>query len=649
MLNRLLLLPRSYKRAMALAVDVVGLPFAFWLAMSVRLDRFFFDYSGELSASLLVTFSATLYLFVRLGLYRAVVRFMSDQAVFAILIGVTVSALTLAATSFIFQAWLPRSVPFIYWCIALLFVGGSRMLVRAWLLQYNRREKEVVIIYGAGSAGVQLVTALMQAGNYRAIAFVDDDSSKHGTIIQGVRVYAPELIPKLIEKYECQRVLLALGRASHAQRALILRFLEPYPLIVQTVPQMEEVLSGKARIEEVRDIDIEDLLGRDVIDEGPRNHFPTIAGKVVLVSGAGGSIGGELCRQILARNPHKLVLLDISEFGLYQIHKELLGRIRSAQYSVEIVPLLGSVEKKQRMEAILRDFGVHTVFHAAAYKHVPLVESNVIEGVRNNVFGTWFFAEAAISAGVESFVLISTDKAVRPTNVMGASKRVAELILQALARRQGHTRFSMVRFGNVLGSSGSVVPLFREQIRQGGPVTITHPDIIRYFMTIPEAAMLVLQASSMAEGGDVFVLDMGEPVKIVDLARKMIHLMGLRVMDERNPHGDIEITFTGLRPGEKLYEELLIGNNPVGTLHPRIMKTHERSMGWSELQDLLANLDEACSSCDCERVRELLCSAPTDFVPVNQVDDLAWKQARAGQKNVISLIAAAAAKKIRDV
>ncbi|MCP5160062.1 MAG: polysaccharide biosynthesis protein [Hahellaceae bacterium] len=648
MLNQLLLLPRSYKRILSLGVDVVGLPFAFWLAMSVRLDTVSHEYPPELVASLLVSFLITIYLFVRLGLYRAVIRFMSDQAVLAILVGVSVSALTLAASSFIFQAWLPRSVPFIYWCIALLLVGGSRMLMRSWLLQFNRREKEIVIIYGAGSAGVQLVTALMQAGDYRPIAFVDDDRLKHGTIIQGLRVYPPTSIARLIEKYDCHRLLMALGRTTHAQRALILRFLEPFPLIVQTVPEMEAVLSGRARIEEVRDIDIEDLLGRDAVCDGCLSGNRSITGKVVLVSGAGGSIGSELCRQILALGPARLILLDLSEYGLYQIHKDLMAQVKSALLKVDVVPLVGSVQKQHRMEIILRTFGVQTVFHAAAYKHVPLVEHNVIEGVRNNVFGTWYFAEAAIAAGVESFVLVSTDKAVRPTNVMGASKRLAELILQGLAQRQKNTCFSMVRFGNVLGSSGSVVPLFREQIRAGGPVTVTHPDIIRYFMTIPEAAMLVLQASNLAEGGDVFVLDMGEPVKIVDLARKMIHLMGCRVRDERNPSGDIEVVYTGLRPGEKLFEELLIGNNPEGTPHPRILKARERSMSWHELRVLLTQLDSACHEFDCSKVRQLLKDAPTDFQPADGLGDLVWNESGLIQENVVPLNTTAV-KKVREL
>jgi FlaA1/EpsC-like NDP-sugar epimerase len=406
----------------------------------------------------------------------------------------------------------------------------------------------------------------------------------------------------------------------------ILELLEPLAVRVQTVPSMSEVISGRARILDIKDVDIEDLLGRDQIKPADSLLKRCIADKVVMVTGAGGSIGSELCRQIVTCNPAKLVIVDTSEFALYQIEHELQRLLAVTESVAEIVPLLASVQKENRLEIIMRTFGVQTVYHAAAYKHVPMVEHNVIEGVRNNVFGTWYTAEAAIRACVETFVLISTDKAVRPTNVMGASKRMAELVLQGLASRQKKTRFCMVRFGNVLGSSGSVVPLFQEQILKGGPVTVTHPDIIRYFMTIPEAAQLVIQAGSMGQGGEVFLLDMGAPVRIADLARRMIHLTGHRVKNPMTGEGDIEIVYTGLRPGEKLFEELLIGDNPEGTDHPRILKAREVALPWAEVERLIKALDKACHIFDCERVREILEKAPTGFQPTSNNEDLVWQR-----------------------
>lgn len=618
-------LPRPQKRIISLLADTICLSVAFWLAMSLRLEQLYWTTSPEVLYTLGVTILVTIAAFVRLGLYRAVIRFMSNHALGAIVAGVTISAAALACLSFLFQAPVPRSVPFIYLCLALLFVGGSRMTVRSYLQRKMTRRKQKVIIYGAGSSGLQLAIALTQGNEYQPVAFVDDDVSKQGSVLQGLRVYAPAQLPRMLEKWGVQKVLLGITNATPAQRRAILRFLEPLPAQIQTIPGMADLVSGKARIEQLRDIDIEDLLGRDPVQPDTALLDACIRNKVVMVTGAGGSIGSELCRQILRLGPRKLVLFELSEFGLYQIERELNELALGLGLSVELIPILGSVQKRRRLQVVMETFGVQTVYHAAAYKHVPLVEYNVIEGVRNNVFGTWHTAEAAIAAGVESFVLISTDKAVRPTNVMGTTKRLAELVLQALAERQKSTRFCMVRFGNVLGSSGSVVPLFREQIRKGGPVTVTHPDIIRYFMTIPEASQLVLQAGSMGEGGEVFVLDMGEQVRIADLARKMIRLMGYDVRDENNPDGDIEIRYTGLRPGEKLYEELLIGDSPEATNHPRIMKARELKLGWSEMEAMLLSLDEACKAFDCGRVHQILLTAPTGYQPTHEVKDLVWR------------------------
>ena len=619
-------LSRPSKRAISIATDVTCLTVSLWLAFSLRLDHLYQPENIKVLYVLLCSTAVTLYTFVRLGLYRAVIRFMSNQALFAVFVGVSISTVALASFSFVLQAPVPRSVPFIYWCLAMLFVGGSRMLVRSYAHRLATREKKKVVIYGAGPSGMQLALALNQGNEYQPVAFVDDDRRKQGTILQGVKVCAATDLPRLVEKWRVEKVLLAIGSASLAQRKVILRFLETLPVQVQTIPAMSDVVSGKARIEELRDIDIEDLLGRDAVSPDTNLMGACIQDKVVMVTGAGGSIGSELCRQIVKLKPKTLILLEISEYSLYRIERELKLYTQSDSIDTKIVAIVGSVQNQQRLTVIMESFSVQTVYHAAAYKHVPMVEHNVVEGVLNNVFGAWYAAEAAIAAGVEAFVLISTDKAVRPTNIMGASKRMAELVLQGLADRQALTRFCIVRFGNVLGSSGSVVPLFREQIRKGGPVTVTHPDIIRYFMTITEASQLVLQAGSMGSGGEVFVLDMGEQVRIADLARKMIRLMGFDVRDEQHPDGDIEIVYTGLRPGEKLYEELLIGDNPEATFHPRIMKATESLLGWQNLVPILDELDRACARFDCDKVRKLLMAAPTGFAPNHGLQDVVWQQ-----------------------
>jgi len=624
----LLYLPRYQKRIVSILTDSVCLPFAIWLALSLRLDSLYVTSEPKVWAVAIVTVLSSIFVFARLGLYRAVIRYMSNHAMVAIILGVSLSALVLSVVSFAFQTPIPRSVPIIYWCLAMIFVGGTRMVVRSVVHRNIMKEKERVIIYGAGKSGLQLSSILFHAKQLQPIAFIDDDVSKQGSILNGIRVYSPNAMAGVVSKYGAKRVLLALGHAPRSKRSLIIRQLEPYSVVVQTIPQINDVVSGKARIEEIRDVEIEDLLGRDEVSADKELLSDCITGKSVMVTGAGGSIGSELCRQIIRLKPSKVVLFELSEFALYKIEQEISLFVTKRGLAIEVHGVIGSVQKQHRMEVIMKSFEVNTVYHAAAYKHVPLVEQNVIEGVRNNVFGTWYCAEAAIKSGVETFILISTDKAVRPTNVMGATKRLSELVLQGLAQRQQETRFCMVRFGNVLGSSGSVVPLFRRQIQEGGPLTVTHRNITRYFMTIPEAAQLVIQAGSMGEGGDVFLLDMGEQVRISDLAEKLIHLMGLEVKSEENPDGDIEIHYTGLRPGEKLYEELLIGNNPSATSHSRIMKARELSLSWSDVEVILGKIDQYSYLFDCQSVRDVLIKAPLGYTPSSEINDSVWLQSQ---------------------
>ncbi|OUS67705.1 nucleoside-diphosphate sugar epimerase [Pseudoalteromonas sp. A601] len=619
--------PRAKKRAITLFIDSLFIAAAFWLALIVRLDSLapFYEIGNWLLLAILIP--TGLYAFICLGLYRAVLRYMNSQALWAIVLGTFITTVALVLLSFFVGIIIPRTMPFIFAWLCLLTVGGSRILVRAMIGRMATVNKESVIIYGAGSAGRQLATALGAGPEYYVRAFIDDDGTKQGSIVQGVPVISFKGIYELINKGKATKVLLALPSASRSRRKEVLAQLEPLSIKVLSIPGMADVVEGKAKLSEFRDVEIEDLLGRDPVTPKAELMKANIADKIVMVTGAGGSIGSELCRQIVKQKPSKLVLFEISEFGLYSIEKELNEFIVSNQLDIELVPIMGSVQRINRIETVMVAFGVQTVYHAAAYKHVPLVEHNVVEGVRNNVFGTYYAAKAAVNAGVETFVLISTDKAVRPTNVMGATKRMAELVLQGLAQNKGvkhRTRFCMVRFGNVLGSSGSVVPLFRRQIQEGGPITLTHPDITRFFMTIPEAAQLVIQAGSMGKGGDVFVLDMGESVKIKDLASKMVRLSGFEIKDENNPHGDIEIKCTGLRPGEKLYEELLIGDNVGETTHERIMTASEVMLPFAELNVFLEALDIACHNFDHETIRQLLLDAPTGFNPTDGICDLVW-------------------------
>ncbi|NVC63391.1 polysaccharide biosynthesis protein [Vibrio sp. 05-20-BW147] len=621
-------LPRVHKRLISLAIDTLLITFSFFMAIWVRYGEVAISVSAETWLTLAGTVVVTLIAFTRLGLYRAVLRYLTFHALTVVVLGALISALSITTFAYFFNAEVPRTVPVIYMTFLALLCGGARMMVRSLIVQASRKGCERVLIYGAGSTGRQLAIALRNAETYQVKGFIDNDPSLENTIIQGLTVHSSQQISRLVEKQEIEKILLAMPRATRSERKAIIDGLLHLPVEVLTVPDFKDIVNGNATVDELKDVAIEDLLGRDPVEPNPELMKANIHGKVVMVTGAGGSIGSELCRQIVRQKPKTLILFELSEYGLYEIDKELSGMVEAMQLEVEIIPLLGSVQRINRLSATMRAFGVQTVYHAAAYKHVPLVEYNVVEGVRNNVFGTYYSAKAAIEAGVESFVLISTDKAVRPTNVMGTSKRMAELALQALAAKENDkvngTRFCMVRFGNVLGSSGSVIPLFKRQIEEGQAITVTHPDIIRYFMTIPEAAQLVIQAGAMGKGGDVFVLDMGEPVKIVDLAKNLIQLSGLEVKSSDNPNGDIEIKFTGLRPGEKLYEELLIGDNVEGTDHERIMTANEQFLPLEEFNQILDNLDKACHEFDHETIRQILLETPTGFNPTDGIGDLVW-------------------------
>jgi FlaA1/EpsC-like NDP-sugar epimerase len=619
--------PRPAKRAISIFADLCFVGIAFWAAMMVRLDSSAIFSNSEYWILLLSLIPITLIINVRLGLYRAVIRFISSKAATSIGLAVALSTLALILLSFYLHIALPRTVPVVFTAFLIILVGGSRFIVRT-MLSNQSKAKEPVIIYGAGSSGRQLANSLIQGNEYFPVAFIDDDKHIQKSVIQGLTVFNRIDINELISKHSVRRVLLAMPRENKKRIARVLDNLENLSVEILSIPGSADLVSGNATIDELHKVSIDDLLGREPVQPNSDLLQADIRNKVIMITGAGGSIGSELCRQILMQRPKKIVLMELSEFALYKINGELQKMANKLDYDLTIVPLLGSVQHKTRLLTVMRTFGVQTIYHAAAYKHVPVVEHNVIEGVRNNIFGTLFVAEAAIEAHVETFVLISTDKAVRPTNVMGTTKRMAELVLQALAdktaKTRGKTRFCMVRFGNVLGSSGSVVPLFREQIKSGGPVTVTHPEIIRYFMTIPEASQLVIQAGAMGKGGNVFVLDMGDPVNISDLAAKMIRLSGLTVLDKLNPDGDIAIEYTGLRPGEKLFEELLIGDDITQTEHRRIMSAHESWLPWNELEKILVKLDEACHQFAHEEIRRLLLQAPTGFVPKDGICDLVW-------------------------
>ena len=603
--------PRSLKRLVVMALDVTMSVFATWLAFTLRLDTPHWPEGAQWWVYALAPALAAP-VFVRFGLYRAIFRYTGQAALVTTAKAVAVyGGLLFGILLWLRWPGVPRSLGVLQPLLLLLMVGASRALARFWLARLEGRHMANgrLLIFGAGTAGAQTAAALGVSSAFELLGFIDEDQRKVGRSINGVPVFSPAEVPDLITHRGVTDILLALPSASRERRNLILESLRSLPVHIRTLPALSDLTSGRVTVQDFKELDIEDLLGRDPVPPDKDLLASDLAGKVVLVTGAGGSIGGELCRQIVTERPRQLLLLDHSEFGLYEIHQELQGLNAAGSLDVELVPLLGSVVNRLRLAEICNTYRPNNIYHAAAYKHVPMVESNPAEGIFNNVFGTLYLAQAAIDSGVTRFVLVSTDKAVRPTNVMGASKRMAELILQAMALRPGDQptpSFSMVRFGNVLGSSGSVVPLFRKQLAAGGPLTVTHAEVTRYFMTLAEAAQLVLQAGAMATGGDVFVLNMGEPVKILDLAQRMVELSGLKVRDEAHPDGDIEIAITGLRPGEKLFEELLIGDNPAPTAHLRIMKAHEECIEWPELEMHLQTLQLAAQADDPEGIKAVL-------------------------------------------
>ena len=654
----LLSLPRRRKRILQVITDFLLVWLALWMAFVVRLG--IDEMSNPFTQHFWLFIAAPVIaipLFIRFGMYRAVMRYFGNDALIAIIKAVSLSALILGVVVYWYsnhQNVVPRSIIFNYWWLSLIMVGGLRLAMRQYFLgdwfaaaqhvPFTSRDDGLprVAIYGAGAAGNQLVAALRMGRVMRPVAFIDDDKSIAERVISGLQVYKPKHIQRMIEATGAQEILLAIPSSNRGRRREILGFLEGFPLHVRSVPGFMDLASGRVKVDDIQEVDIADLLGRDAVPAQSDLLEHCIKDQSVLVTGAGGSIGSELCRQILALQPTTLLLFEHSEFNLYSILSELEQRIARESLSVRLLPILGSVRNQDKLLDVMKTWHVDTVYHAAAYKHVPMVEHNIAEGVLNNVIGTLNTAQAALQAGVANFVLISTDKAVRPTNVMGSTKRLAELTLQALSRelapvmfgdktnvsRVNKTRFTMVRFGNVLGSSGSVIPLFHKQIKSGGPLTVTHPKITRYFMTIPEAAQLVIQAGSMGQGGDVFVLDMGEPVKIVELAEKMIHLSGLSVRSDKNPHGDIAVEFTGLRPGEKLYEELLIGDNVAATQHPMIMSANEDHLPWEVLKGKLTELLSAVERDDYARVRQLLRDTVSGYAPDGEIVDWIYQQRR---------------------
>ena len=628
MINKLLSLPRIYKQLILIITDSFLLVAMLLTAFSLRLGHWYWPHE-DLFWIIIGSPLIAIPIFIRFSLYRAIIRYIGFKALWSIVQAVTLYAMLWGIVGFMTAAQgtgniqdIPRAVILINWVLAVLVIVGLRMVAR-WILTHDKDGRATnVVIYGAGTAGRQLSNALMQSNEYKTVAFIDDNSEMHRQSINGVEVVSPIDFEQLISKNTVTEVLLAVPTASRARRKEIIDFLAPFPVLVRSLPSVSELAQGKVKIADLREVTIKDLLGRDTVVANQELLSLNILNKVVMVTGAGGSIGSELCRQIVLLNPKLLILFELSEYALYKIDRELS---KSAS-NIEILPLLGTVNDKHRLNHILKRFDVQTIYHAAAYKHVPMVEFNNTEGVSNNIFGTLCCAEVAIKQKVETFVLISTDKAVRPTSTMGTTKRFAELVLQALSIKQTDTRFTMVRFGNVLGSSGSVIPLFKQQIDEGGPVTVTNAKMIRYFMTIPEAVELVIQAGAMGKGGDVFVLNMGEPVPILELAKKMIRLSGLQVKDKSNPNGDIEIKYTGVRPGEKLYEELLVGSNISTTDHPMIMRAEEETLAWDELNLILKGLEVAINNSDHQELRNLLIKAVPAFKPQSGITDLLFSE-----------------------
>ncbi len=611
MQKRIIALPRWAKRAIAVGVDIGLSLLATWLSYCTFFEAFYKPVGVEWWMFVLAP-GITVSLFAIFGVYRAIFRYSGVETLVVTAKLVILSAVLLVGILH-WQFWhqIPRSLGILQPLIFMLLVSFSRIVARAWLIGMeggSATPASRLLIYGAGTVGVQTATALGSSRQFKLLGFIDDDLSKIGQTIHGLTVYAPDELLTVVGKMGVTDILLALPSVSRERRRSIIQSLRTLPVHTRTLPGLADLASGRVTVQDFKELDIDDLLWRDPVKVQDSVAVATHANRSILVTGAGGSIGSELSRQILQDRPRRLILLDHSEFALYTLHRELAAVCQVSSLDVELVPVLASVVNRRRMDWVLLTYQIDTVYHAAAYKHVPMVECNPAESIVNNVFGTVSIAQAALAANVGRFILVSTDKAVRPTNVMGASKRMAELVLQALASEAGpgKTCFGMVRFGNVLGSSGSVVPMFRAQLAHGGPLTITHPEVTRYFMTIPEAVQLVLQAGAMAQGGEVFVLEMGQPVKIVDLARRLTELAGLTVRDEHNPDGDIEFDFIGLRPGEKLYEELLIGDNPMPTLHPRIMKANEEFMPWPDLQKQLEKIYLAAEAEDLSAIRTVL-------------------------------------------
>ena len=619
--TRVLNLNRLFKNIITAIVDYIILVSSLWLSLYLVNQSYL--YSKELLLSFFMPFIAIL-IFFKFDLYRSVIRFISFRAFWEIVKAVSLFIVILGLAIFItpFFDFLSYGVLINYWALTLLFICGIRMSA-SWILSNQISPSSRVLIYGAGSAGLQLATALKFSKEMKPVAFLDEDISFQKSFVNGLEVFSPSELTNVIEKKQVQEVLIAIPSAGRSVLKRILKDIEKYPIKVRVLPGVAELALGKVSVSELKEVEIEDLLGREVALPNQTLLEQNIKNKVVMVTGAGGSIGSELCRQIIKHQPSSLILFEVSEYSIYSIEKEL----RDLNRSIPVVPLLGNVADKTRVIDICQTFKVNTIYHTAAYKHVPLVEMNPIEGIKNNIFGTLHCVEAAIESHVDTFVLISTDKAVRPTNIMGATKRFSELILQALASKnrnssEQRTLITMVRFGNVLDSAGSVVPLFREQIKNGGPLTITDPEIIRYFMSIPEAAELVIQAGAMSSGGEVFVLDMGEQIKIIDLAKRMIRLSGMEVKDEDHPKGDIEIEITGLRHGEKLYEELLLGNELIPTQHKRIFQAHEEGIPWTKIQSILDELNLAIQSRDQDLIRNIMMESSTDYSPTKEIHDL---------------------------
>lgn len=610
-----------------MSLDLMLVSIANYSAIFLQSDHFLISSDQEYRNIILITSLSSIYFFYRIGLYHTVIRFFGNEILLTALKASGISSIILLISIIIIKQEFLLSSVIIYFFLTLCLITYTRFLIGQYISNISLKNKVNVAIYGANESGLSLLASLKKSSTYNPVILIDERKLARNISYSGIQVYSPEHLPLLIKNHAIKEVLLAVPTLKGKRKRHVIQQMETLNVRIRSIPSMEDLLSGTKNIEQLQDIQIEDLLGREPVKPIFELLQRCLTKKNVLVSGAGGSIGAELCRQIIQQNPSKIILLERSEESLYQIDRELQKYASEINMTIEIIPLLACIQNNVRLKAIFSTYQIDTVYHAAAYKHVPLIEYNINEGVRNNVFGTYELALAAKKNGVKNFVLVSTDKAVRPTNIMGASKRLAELILQALAKTTTETCFSIVRFGNVLGSSGSVVPLFNKQIIEGGPVTVTHPEIIRYFMTIPEAAQLVIQAGAMSSGGDVFVLDMGEPVKIVDLAQSMIRLHGHTLKNENNPSGDMEILFTGLRPGEKLYEELLIDGNVSATSHPKIKRANERSLSLTQVEQILLKLAVSLDRCDCQSVRDILLDAGTEYNCSDAINDLIWKSA----------------------